>query len=297
MPQVSVIVPNYNHAPFLKQRIDSVLGQTFQDFELIILDDCSTDESRKVIDCYRNDSHVTQVVFNSENSGSAFRQWKKGIDLAEGEWVWIAESDDWAEPTFLEELLCAVNSDPQCVMAASVPCYVYPDGKRWHRVVDGKRLVYQGGEFVRQHLLEGNDLSNVSALLMNRNVLQHIDFSDIERMQLCGDWLLYAKLCTKGTVVKCNKKLSYFRQHGDNTSIEAEKNGLSLIEGVKVLDYITRTFNIAAGNYSKQWGRYWAKLERTYHYDKSLRKEIHNDLRGYSTIVFWHLLYKIKLAL
>jgi len=50
MPKVSVIVPNYNHAPYLKQRIDSILAQSYQDFELILLDDCSTDNSREMLD-------------------------------------------------------------------------------------------------------------------------------------------------------------------------------------------------------------------------------------------------------
>ncbi len=52
MPKVSVIVPNYNHAPFLRQRIDTILAQTFQDFELILLDDCSTDDSRSILSSY-----------------------------------------------------------------------------------------------------------------------------------------------------------------------------------------------------------------------------------------------------
>ena len=52
MPQVSVIVPNYNHAPYLRQRLDSIFNQNFQDFEVIILDDCSTDNSKEIIEEY-----------------------------------------------------------------------------------------------------------------------------------------------------------------------------------------------------------------------------------------------------
>ena len=62
MPTVSVIVPNYNHAPYLKQRIDSILGQTYQDFELILLDDCSTDGSREVLEQYRSDPLLAQSL-------------------------------------------------------------------------------------------------------------------------------------------------------------------------------------------------------------------------------------------
>src|SRR4028118_950123 len=101
MPEVSVIVPNFNHAPFLKQRFDSILGQDYENLELIILDDCSVDNNREIIDQYRNHPKVTEVVYNDFNSGSTFRQWKKGLELAKGKWIWIAESDDYANPGFL----------------------------------------------------------------------------------------------------------------------------------------------------------------------------------------------------
>lgn len=102
---VSVIIPNYNHAAYLRQRIDSVLSQSFDDFELILLDDCSTDNSREVLESYWQHPKLSHLIYNETNSGSVFRQWQKGIDLAKGEFIWIAESDDYAHPQFLEKLL------------------------------------------------------------------------------------------------------------------------------------------------------------------------------------------------
>ena len=93
-PLISIIIPNYNHALYLKQRIDSVLNQTFQDFELIILDDCSTDNSREIIERYRGNPKITQIIYNKKNSGGVFKQWIKGIEKVKGEYVWIAERDD-----------------------------------------------------------------------------------------------------------------------------------------------------------------------------------------------------------
>ncbi|MEG2479884.1 MAG: glycosyltransferase family 2 protein, partial [Mucinivorans sp.] len=92
-PKVSIIVPSYNHAPYLKERLDSILGQTFRDFELIILDDSSTDNSQQIIEQYSSEPRVSHVVYNKINSGNTFVQWQKGVDLAQGEWIWIAESD------------------------------------------------------------------------------------------------------------------------------------------------------------------------------------------------------------
>ena len=297
MPTISVIVPNYNHAPFLRQRIDSVLNQTFQDFELILLDDCSTDNSREIMDGYRNHPKVTHVVYNSQNSGSAFRQWKKGIDLAVGKWLWIAESDDWAENTFLETMLQVVAQDPHCVLGSSTPGYVYPDGNTWHKECDGNVCVYQGCEFVRQRLVLGNALSNVSALLIRRDTALQLDFSAAGNMRLCGDWLLYAMLCERGTVAEYNGVLSYFRQHSDNTSSEAERKGLSFIEGVEVLDYLTQTFKIPSKVYAREWGREWTKKERKHQYTRGLKKKIRHSMRNYPTVRLWHNIYRIRLWL
>src|SRR5690349_21422462 len=109
LPKVSVIIPNYNHANYLGQRMDSVLNQTYTNFEVIILDDCSTDSSRDVIERFRNDSHISHIVFNETNTGSPFLQWQKGIALAKGEWIWIAESDDSADKHFLEKFVNALQ--------------------------------------------------------------------------------------------------------------------------------------------------------------------------------------------
>src|ERR1700738_1634065 len=111
MPRVSVIVPNYNHARFLRRRMESVLRQTYRDFEVILLDDCSTDESRSILSEYAGDPRV-RLEFNEKNSGSPFKQWNKGVALASGEYGWIAESDDYADERLLERLVAVLDHEP-----------------------------------------------------------------------------------------------------------------------------------------------------------------------------------------
>src|SRR5881394_4400235 len=103
-PTVTVIVPNYNHARFLRKRIDSVLGQTYPDFEVILLDDFSTDGSREILESYANHAKVT-MEFNAQNSGTVFKQWNKGVRMARGRYIWMAESDDFADPRFLARMV------------------------------------------------------------------------------------------------------------------------------------------------------------------------------------------------
>ena len=105
MTKVSVIIPNYNHSTYLKQRIDSVLNQSYQDFEVILLDDVSKDDSVSVLETYKDNPKVSHVLVNETNSGSPFGMWQKGFDLAKGDFIWIAESDDWADRKFLETLI------------------------------------------------------------------------------------------------------------------------------------------------------------------------------------------------
>jgi glycosyltransferase involved in cell wall biosynthesis len=110
-PLVSVIVPNFNHSEFLAERMTSILSQTFQDFEIIILDDKSTDNSREVIEQYRNNSTVSKIIYNEQNSGSPFIQWNKGIECANGKYIWIAESDDVCDSNFLHVLVGRLEQD------------------------------------------------------------------------------------------------------------------------------------------------------------------------------------------
>src|ERR1035441_8594166 len=118
MPKVSIVVPNYNHARFLRRRVESVLRQTFQDFEVILLDDCSTDDSRSILSKYADDPRV-RIEFNEVNSGSPFKQWNKGVELALGEYVWIAESDDYADERLLEKLVARLEAEPATALSPS----------------------------------------------------------------------------------------------------------------------------------------------------------------------------------
>ena len=100
---VSIILPNYNHAKFLKERLYSVFNQTYKMFEVIILDDCSTDDSVAILNEFKDHPKVSHYILNKKNTGSPFLQWKKGIDLAVGKYIWIAESDDSCNLDFLEK--------------------------------------------------------------------------------------------------------------------------------------------------------------------------------------------------
>ena len=148
-PLVSVIIPNYNHARYLDQRIQTVLDQTYTNFEVIILDDCSTDNSLEVIAKYKDNPHVSQIVVNEQNSGSTFKQWDKGIHLAKGEIIWIAESDNYCELNLLEELVKAYTEKENTIMAYNSTLVLYDDGYEGNKLYIGQNQYMSGKRYLR----------------------------------------------------------------------------------------------------------------------------------------------------
>lgn len=295
MPTISVIVPNYNHAQFLKQRIESILGQTYKDFELILLDDCSSDSSREVMEQYRNNPHVTHIVYGESNSGSAFRQWDKGISLAKGEWIWVAESDDYAEPTFLERLLKEVDKVPDCVLAYSATFWVdQQDRKLWETPHNDKVNVYEGHDFIHQKLAVCNSIANVSECLFRRDKFRPTENYRYEHMRLCGDWFFYVLLAEQGRVVEVEKPLSYYRQHQSNISSDAEHRGLTFLEGANVLEYMKKHCELKKSDYARGWGKMWAQYERQYEFSQEVKAKVKHRMARHPEIVRWYQLYKIK---
>src|SRR6266404_1554100 len=221
MPNVSVIVPNYNHARFLRQRLDSILAQSFQDFELILLDDCSTDDSRTILEEYARDPRV-RLEFNELNSGSPFKQWNKGVGFAQGRYVWIAESDDYADPRLLERLVPLLDSDPAVTYAYCRSWRVtegdQPDGfgDFYLTHLDPSRWTTDyyadGHDECRDYFIHQNAVPNASGVVFRRDIYERVGGAD-ESLRLCGDWKLWAAMALTGKVAYIAEPLNFFRFH------------------------------------------------------------------------------------
>lgn len=233
--KISVVIPNYNHAKFLKQRIDSVFGQTYQDYEVIILDDFSTDNSREIIDVYKRHPKVSHVIYNAENSGSPFKQWAKGIKLSQGDYVWIAESDDWAQPEFLEVLMKNIEENENVGICFSDSYWIDEAGEMGKDLSIYKNSFNISGQSeIRRSLMKFNSIQNASAVLINRSMaLQSVGKSI--HYKATGDWLLYMQVLRNSNLVFVERKLNNFRWYHNNTSNKASDDGLWIIEGIRLL--------------------------------------------------------------
>jgi Glycosyl transferase family 2 len=243
MSKISVVIPNYNHARFLRRRIESVLRQTYTDFEVILLDDCSTDESRSILSEYANNPRIKRIEFNALNSGSTFKQWNKGVRLAQGEYVWIAESDDYADERFLEKLVPLLDAEPNMVLAYCKSWRVREDGqisgtsphqgeKRW--TVDFRA---DGHEECQDYLIRGCTIPNASAVLFRREVFVRVGGAD-ESMVLCGDWKLWMAMVLTGSIAYLAEPFNYHRFHDASVRQRSERLGVGPLEHLQVIRWI-----------------------------------------------------------
>ncbi len=231
-PTVSVIIPNFNHGKFLADRFESVIQQTFSDLEIILLDDCSTDESNAVLSKLAQHPKVTAYVQNEKNSGSPFRQWNVGINKAKGRFIWIAESDDYAKPTFLESLVPLMVRSPKAVLGATPSIYMGTDGTLddiaginepfGSQMLTPNTSLISGKEFIWRYMQQGNGLQNASAIVI-RNHPQVLSSIPTD-MRYCGDWVTWIRLLKKGDLIYCHEPLNHWRIHPQTTRWENKES-------------------------------------------------------------------------
>lgn len=242
-PLVSVIIPNYNHKNYLKQRIDSILTQTFTDFEIIILDDCSSDNSQKLLLSYQNNPYVSHIMLNTQNSGSPFIQWEKGIRLAKGKYIWIAESDDCAQPDFLQLTVPQLEKHPEARLCLT-GSYIIDENNnpvqtdefdKWEE--DEKAYLFESSNYLKSHMFKTNSAYNASMVLFKREGCLTDILGHYRKMRYCGDWLFWIEQIRKGSVIEIHKKLNYFRKCKENTTNKGTANGNSLEEITFIKNY------------------------------------------------------------
>jgi lipopolysaccharide biosynthesis protein/glycosyltransferase involved in cell wall biosynthesis len=267
-PSVSVIVPNYNHAKYLPKRLESIFNQTFQDIEVILLDDASMDNSMEIIEQYAHYGDV-RVHKNDQNSGSPFKQWLLGLDMAQADIFWIAESDDMCEPVFLEKLLAAFR-DPAVKLAYANSHIVnehgeivgnYPGTKylaslsteKWNQnyKVDSEQEINDG-------LGIKNTILNISAVLIRRFPIDLETCEALKSMHLAGDWYFIVQALKKGRVAYNSMKLNSHRRHSKSVIAQAvsdKKLQEFFHESFLVHKEIVKSYRLHAG-FAQKWETY-----------------------------------------
>ncbi len=294
-PHISVVVPNYNYDRYLDQRLSTIYSQTFQDFEVILLDDASPDNSVAVLTDWAKKYPATRLIVNERNSNSPFAQWLKGMAAARSDLIWIAEADDFCEPQLLEALVPAMD-DRNVFLAHVKSVPVDAEGKvlgnyeqlylnriaenRWSRSYSATdhREVDAG-------LAIGNVIPNASAVVFRRFKPEDDFVKQVTTMRMCGDWYFYLRALRGGNVAFESQPLNYHRRHSNTVTHQTEGSLRYFDELAEIRRYISNTFCVSddtrrkADTFSVQdLDRFRVTDERTRQHIRELSKLVCNKV-------------------
>ena len=255
--KISVIIPNYNYAKFLFERVYSILNQNYPIYELIILDDCSTDNSLEIINqivsCINKYINV-KVVLNEKNSGNAFSQWQKGFKLASGDYVWICEADDYCKKNFLRKVTKPINQNGNIIISYADTGFIDSTGTIVKKSLIDQIDLLKTGHWQKNYINTGQNeidnytylnctIPNVSGIIIKKD-----DYEDIlnisKTFKQCGDWYFYLNALQRGKIAFNKKTLNYYRLHGNNISSTMNRKK-HLLEIKKIYSHLKNNNNMS----------------------------------------------------
>lgn len=254
--KISVVVPNYNYSNYLYQRVYSILNQNYKIHELIILDDASKDNSLfyiKQIEQKISEFVNVKVVVNDINSGNAFSQWQKGINLATGDYVWVAEADDYAKKNFLNEVVSPLKKNNNIVISYADTGFIDSNGYITKNSlvdqIDILKTNHWNASYVNKGIAEINCYSylnctipNVSGTIIKKGNYDEI-FEEAKKFHQSGDWFTYLNILNLGDISFINKTLNYYRVHGNNISQTFDKKA-HILEIQRIYKFIKEKYGI-----------------------------------------------------
>ena len=271
---VAAIVPNYNYADFIIERIDSILNQTYPVSELIILDDASPDNSVEIIKDKINNIKKeypkikTKLIVNEKNSGGCvFAQWQKGLKEIKSDYFWIAEADDVADKHFLEVAMLKFKEYPSAVLFYSDSYRINQDGKVLSKTCSDwadmwgkgrwKRDYYNTGvDEIINYLGETNPILNVSSVVWKNNKDLIKIFDEAKQFKVAGDWYIYTRVLENGDIVYSAKPLNRYRKHDKGSASTVVKLSTEYKEVVLVQERVAKKYKLSEENLD------WQKVRR-----------------------------------
>lgn len=275
--KVSVVIPNYNYANYIGKRIESIVNQSYPIYELIILDDCSTDNSVRIIENIVNNLKkvkpdiIVKFVKNKKNSGCVFKQWQKAFELSTGDYLWIAEADDLCSKYFLNVAMQGfLNDDVALSFTESKGIdeeenVIYKDFRVWtdpyKENIFKTSFVKRGNDFINESLAINNSITNASAVIFDKR--KNNNFIDIlksaQQYRLSGDWYFYANYIKNYSISYSSDSLNYHRVHQGSVTNTLDKN-LKIEEVERVQKVIMSTCKISK-NSQKKAGQFVNELK------------------------------------
>ena len=252
---LTVVIPNYNYEEYLPMRIRSIVKQTVKPREIIFLDDNSTDKSavvaRKILEEVQERYGIKYKIIKNDDNQGCFKQWIKGIHVANYDFVWIAEADDYAGDRLVESLMPKFD-DKEVVLSYAKSCVIDGnsvvvdyDYNSYVRDLDDKRweadFVCSGEKFVREYLSQKNVIPNASSVIFRKKVAEGID-SCLSEYEAIGDWFFYIYIVSRGKVAYKHDVMNGHRRHGASIIAKQEKSVRFIKEMIMIKKYLIENF-------------------------------------------------------
>ena len=223
VPKVSVLVPTYNYGEYLDDCIQSILNQTFSDFELIIGDNASTDNTEEIVSKYLGDSRV-RYIKNPANLGLV-KNLNNLLHEAKGHYIKLLCSDDKFHPQLLEKFVAAMESNPSVVLISSYYQFFGIETEICKAPFTG---LQNGGKIVFETLKDKNWLGFPSNVMFRTSACAGLEFNSA--YSWIDDWDYYARLLRRGDCYIIPEVLSYLRTHPGQLSYQNFKNYAHYLE-------------------------------------------------------------------
>lgn len=233
---VSILIPVYNRADLIEETINSALSQTYDNIEVIVVDNKSTDGTWGILQRLVSKDKRLKIFQNDQNIGPV-RNWKRCIDNATGEYGKILWSDDLIAPDFLEKTMPFLQDDEVGFVFTGTEIFEEDTGKKTDVYFIGSTGIYSSETYINGVLFEGNYPVSLGCALFRLKDLKEnllIDIpnkigSDFSMHAIGNDLLIYLLTANKyKKFAFVNEKLSFFRSHAGSISIQSKDGKLPL---------------------------------------------------------------------
>lgn len=215
--QISIITASYNYAEYIKETIESVINQTYKNWEMIIIDDGSTDNSVQVIKHFcQKDSRIKLFTHLGGINKGLTDTIKKGIEVASGEWIIFLESDDTITPNYIEEKVKVIQKYPYIKFIFNdVNLFGDEEGiEIFKNYLNRSRKALQNLTFpanIANLFIKYNPVPTFSAVMVKKASLENLNFNSFIPQWV--DYYLWSQLAANNDFYYINKKLTNFRIH------------------------------------------------------------------------------------
>lgn len=266
MPEVSVIIPTYNRGDLISDTIDSVLAQSFQDFEILVVDDGSTDNTREVLKKYAGKITYLNIV----HTGLPAAARNAGLKQAKGKYVAFLDSDDIWMPEKLAKQVAVLENYPEIDLVCS-NAYIYRENEEQKKELYLKDVqVKNGNVFAR--LLKDNFIINSSVLVRRSAIDRTGAFSENPELRALEDYDLWLKIALDTGIYFMPEALLMYRDHGG--SIRMQQTGISYINAMILIQQQLKPRILSLGDQGKRMKKLLEDIDYSmalYEYEKSLR--------------------------